>query len=211
MTVAAAKALLQVRGLGVARGGVPLLSGIDFTLHAGQAMVVRGPNGAGKTTLLRTLAGLQPPSQGQITIAPDDAVYAAHLDGVKAMLTVQENLDFWCKIYDQPAGDALAQMNLAALGSRLAGTLSAGQKRRLGLARLLVCGRKLWILDEPTVSLDAASVALLEGAVQRHLAGQGAAIIATHVDFAVPAQLLDVSRHPALAHPFDPGQDEVFL
>lgn len=192
---------LKVSGLACARGGVVVLQGMDFGLAAGQALVIRGPNGSGKTTLLRTLAGLQPPVSGQIT-APEDAIaYLGHADGMKSTLTAAENLAFWAKLHDTDAGeDALAAFELAALAGRPAGNLSAGQRRRLGLARMLVTGRPIWLFDEPTVSLDSAAVSMFASAIRAHLASGGSALIATHIDLGLPeAQVLDISRFRARA------------
>lgn len=185
---------LVVTELACARGGVPVLEGVSFTLASGQALLLRGPNGIGKTTLLRTLAGLQPALAGTVSAPAEAIAYAAHADGLKATLTVEENLRFWARIFGQRGiGPALAQFNLADLAHRQAQNLSAGQKRRLGLARLLVTGRPIWMLDEPTVSLDAASVALFGQAVRRHLDAGGAALIATHIDLGFEAQTLDLT------------------
>jgi len=186
--------LLEVRDLAVARGGLPVLQGVSFTLAPGEVMVLRGPNGAGKTTLLRTIAGLQPALRGEITTDPETIAYGAHADGLKATLSVQENLRFWAGIYGTGEIEtALDLFNLQDLRERAAQNLSAGQKRRLGLARLLVTGRKLWALDEPTVSLDAASVALFAQAVRAHCAAGGAALIATHIDLGLEARLFDIT------------------
>jgi heme exporter protein A len=203
--------VIEVRNLAVARGGVTVLQGLGFAVGAGQALVLRGPNGSGKTTLLRTLAGLQPAVAGEIDLAPDAVAYSAHADGLKSSLTVAENLGFWAAIYGGPAIDhAVQAMDLASLTRRRAGELSAGQKRRLGLARLLVTGRPLWLLDEPTVSLDVASVALFAGVIRQHLSTGGAAIIATHVDLALPeARILDLDPHRVRIMARD-GFDEAF-
>ncbi|WP_413717088.1 heme ABC exporter ATP-binding protein CcmA [Silicimonas sp. MF1-12-2] len=187
-------ALLSVTNLTCARGGLPVLAGLAFSLSPGQALILRGPNGSGKTTLLRTIAGLQPPVTGTIEAAPDSIAYAAHSDGLKSTLTVAENLEFWAALFGTSGiGPALEAFDLTGLRDRMAGRLSAGQKRRLGLARLLVAGRPVWALDEPTVSLDSASVGLFAAATRAHLAEGGAALIATHIDLGLDADTLDVS------------------
>lgn len=205
---------LRVTSLGCARGGLALLEGVSFTVNSGRALVLRGPNGCGKTTLLRTIAGLQPAIAGTIDCPADAIAYAAHADGIKATLTVAENLRFWAAIYGARGIDtALERMNLRNLAERAAQNLSAGQKRRLGLARLLVTGRPVWVLDEPTVSLDAASVALFVDVVRQHLAGGGMAVMATHIDLGLPeAEILDLSRFRAsLPQPGSGDFDEAFL
>jgi heme exporter protein A len=190
--------LLAVQDLAVARAGVPVLQGVSFALEAGRALVLRGPNGIGKTTLLRAVAGLQPPLQGRIEAVPDSLAYAAHADGVKATLTVAENLTFWARVFGTDSvSAAMERMALRDLADRRAANLSAGQKRRLGLARLLVSGRAIWVMDEPTVSLDAASVQLFGAVVRDHLANGGAALIATHIDLGLEADVLDLSPFKA--------------
>lgn len=180
---------LGVKDLTVARGGVAVLHGVSFTLAAGRALILRAPNGAGKTTLLRTLAGLQPAWGGTISAPPEALAYGAHSDGLKGTLSVFENLSFWAEVHGLGLGDvqkAMARMNLDRLARRPAAQLSAGQKRRLGLARLLVTGRPIWLLDEPTVSLDQASVTLFGDIVRAHLAQGGIAVIASHIDLGLP-------------------------
>lgn len=191
--------LLSVLDLAVARGGLRTVEGVSFTVDAGAALILRGPNGIGKTTLLRCLAGLQPPLEGRVIAAPDSIAYAAHADGLKTMLSVAENLRFWARVFDRDEIDAaLEAMNLRDLAERPAGALSAGQKRRLGLARLLVTGRPIWLLDEPTVSLDADSVALFAAVIRGHLAAGGAAVMATHIELALPeAAILDLGGYRA--------------
>jgi len=191
--------VLRLTNVAVARGGVPVLSGVSFSIAQGEALVLRGPNGSGKTTLMRTVAGLQPQLSGDIDGATDTVAYAGHADGLKAMLSVAENLNFWAAVYGQkdiaPALDAYA---LAPLTDRLAGTLSAGQKRRAGL-------------DEPTVSLDASAVAMFADAVRAHLAGGGMALLATHIDLGLDAAVLDVTDLAAAPTALHGASDEAFL
>ena len=185
---------LVVSDLTVARGGVPVLAGVSFRLRAGEAALLRGPNGSGKTTLLRTLAGLQPALAGEVSLPAEEVAYASHADGLKPTLSVAENLAFWAAVYGTgEVTQAMARFRLTDLARRPAQNLSAGQKRRLGLARLLVTGRKAWLLDEPTVSLDASSVALFADAVRAHLAAGGLALIATHIDLGLDARTIDVA------------------
>ena len=190
--------MLHVSNLSVARGGVTLLSGVDFALNAGEILVLRGANGLGKTSLLRCIAGLQNPVEGQIT-APETVAYSGHANGLKGQMTVLENLAFWSSIYHGPSPEvALDAYDLHALADRPAANLSAGQKRRLGLARMQVSGCALWVMDEPTVSLDADNVALFRAALDRHVQSGGAAVITTHIDLAIAsARLLDLTRFKA--------------
>ena len=205
--------ILNVTDLTIARGGMPVLAGVSFELAAGQALILRGPNGVGKTTLLRTIAGLQPALSGEVTGAEDQIAYAAHSDGLKAMLSVHENLTFWAEVFGQSDIEpALEAFDLNDLAERLAGTLSAGQKRRLGLARLLVTARPIWILDEPTVSLDTASVDMFGRAVRTHLQNGGMALIATHIDLGLTdAKVLDVTPFIARSDVPMGSSDEAFL
>jgi heme exporter protein A len=203
---------LRVNDLAVARGGVPVLNGVSFEIAPGAALILRGPNGAGKTTLLRTIAGLQPALSGQIDGADETIAYAGHADGLKAMLSVAENLMFWAQVFgNRDIEPALAAYQLDPLRDRLAGTLSAGQKRRLGLARLMVTGRSIWVLDEPTVSLDADAVAMFASAVTAHLGAGGMALIATHIDLGLNADTFDVTPYRATADMRSGASDEAFL
>ncbi|MEL7396316.1 MAG: heme ABC exporter ATP-binding protein CcmA [Pseudomonadota bacterium] len=204
--------VLRVSDLSVARGGLRILEAVSLELAPGTALLLRGPNGIGKTTLLRTIMGLQPALSGQIDAPADSLAYAGHLDGVKPTLSVTENLRFWASIFG--GGDvehALELFDLQSLRDRASGQLSAGQKRRLGLARLAVTGRTTWLLDEPTVSLDADARALFESAVTEHLKAGGAVLAATHLDLNLDAaQTLDMAQFKAkdtLADTFD----EAFL
>lgn len=202
---------LVVEDLECHRGGVPVLEGVSFTLTAGRVLVLRGPNGSGKTTLLRTIARLQPPAAGRVNLDEDAIAYGAHADGLKATLSVADNLRFWAGIYGgAPIAPALDAFALAPLAERPAQNLSAGQKRRLGLARLLLTGRPIWVLDEPTVSLDRAGVAKFAAAVRDHCRRGGAALIATHIDLGLEAEVLDVAQFRARRALAADGFDEAF-
>ncbi len=193
------------------RGDTAVLEAVSFDIAEGEALILRGPNGAGKTTLLRTIAGLAPLRHGSFSFTQDDVAYAAHADGLKAQLTVAENLNFWASVYGCDGIDpALAAFELHDLLDRPAGYLSAGQKRRLSLSRLTLTGRALWALDEPTVSLDVENVARFGDAVARHLDTGGCAIIATHIDLGLPqARVLDIGQFKASSEHFtDPFLDE---
>ena len=190
---------LKVIDLSVGRGGVRVLDGVGFALAPGAALVLRGPNGSGKTTLLRTLAGLMPPVAGRVEMPPDAVAYAGHADGLKAQLSVAENLVFWARAFGQrDITPAIEAFDLAGLRDRRVAELSAGQKRRTALARILVTGRTLWLLDEPTVSLDAENTARFGAAVTAHLARGGMAVLATHIDVGFQAETLDVGQFAAM-------------
>jgi heme exporter protein A len=200
-----------VSNLACARGGVAVLAGVSFEVASGQALILRGPNGIGKTTLLRTIAGLQPALEGTTSFDPDDIAYAGHADGIKSVLSVRENLQFWADVFGTDTVDlAITAFNLTDLQTRQGANLSAGQKRRLGLARMMVTGRKLWCLDEPTVSLDTASTALFADAIKSHLAAGGCAIIATHINLGLNATTLDLTPFKA-TEPTQDGFHEAFL
>ncbi|SFR44815.1 heme ABC exporter ATP-binding protein CcmA [Litoreibacter janthinus] len=200
-----------VENLACRRGEVTVLTGVTFQVAAGEALILRAPNGAGKTTLLRCLAGLTPPVSGRLGFSTEDVAYAAHADGLKAQLSVEENLQFWADIFG--TGDilpAIDAFDLAPLLTRRAQDLSAGQKRRLSLSRLMLTGRAIWALDEPTVSLDAENVARFAAAITQHLAQGGSAILATHIDLGLPnARTLDLSPFRAVLQ--DAPSDDPFL
>lgn len=186
---------LVVENLAQERGGRELLAGLSFVVAGGETVLLTGPNGAGKTTLLRTLAGLIAPTAGHISLEGGDGERSvgeqAHLIGhgnaVKPQLTVRENATAWAEILggggsaDGAIDAALEALDLTALAAIPAQLLSAGQKRRLGLARLLLAPRPLWLLDEPTVSLDAANTERVAALVRQHVATGGMVIAATHV------------------------------
>lgn len=190
---------LVAENLTLERGGRPVVEGLSFHLDAGCALILTGPNGAGKSTLLRALAGYLKPLAGSVRVTgageeretSEVCHFVGHLDGIKTHFTAAENLSFWAQYLAGPddAGkpilerveDALERFALAALAEIPAGYLSAGQRRRLALARLAVARRPLWLLDEPTVSLDAASTRVLTEAIDEHLKAGGLAVIATHI------------------------------
>ncbi|SFJ56842.1 heme ABC exporter ATP-binding protein CcmA [Jannaschia pohangensis] len=192
---------LTVTDLACRRGEATVLRGVSFALAPGRALVLRGPNGSGKTTLLRTLAGLTPPVSGSLSAPPEALAYAAHADGLKAQLTVAENLTFWASVFaTDDIAPAVAAFDLSDLLARRAADLSAGQKRRAGLARLMLTGRPIWLLDEPTVSLDRDNVARFAAAIEAHLAQGGSAVLATHIDLGLAtASDLDITAFAARA------------
>ena len=151
--------LLSVDNLSVSRGGISLFEGLNFTVSTGEFVLISGGNGVGKTSLLRSIAGLQPIDKGKIAINADNFIFAGDANGIKTALTVLENLRFWSAIFGgKNLHEALEKFQLRQLKNRFAGKLSAGQKRRLSLARLLLTDRPIWLLDEPTVSLDKRSM-----------------------------------------------------
>lgn len=179
-------ALLETEKLIGGRGGRRLFGPLDASLASGAALLIRGPNGAGKSTLLRILAGLLAPMDG-IVRANAALRYLGHHDAVKPALTVVENLVFWRHFHGTGSSDAaLAAVGLDRLAATPARYLSAGQRRRLALARTLDPAAKIWLLDEPTNGLDAASIANLESVLARHRAAGGAIVAATHAALDLP-------------------------
>lgn len=175
------------------RHGDRVFSPLDCELRSGQAIVVLGPNGCGKTTLLRLLAGILQPAEGDIQRHAATA-FLGHASALKGELTCRENLDFLRAFHGSPgisASRALSRTGLTGLGLRPARALSAGQKRRLGLAGLLVSPRPIWLLDEPYASLDDAGGELVDALLAEHLAQGGAVALSTH------------QRKPVLANPAD--------
>lgn len=181
---------LKARDIACERGGRTLFEGLSFALAPGEALLVSGPNGAGKTSLLRQLAGLLPLAGGEFRVsgaAPDTPLaelchYVGHLNAAKNALSVRENLAFWAEFLgDGDLEVALAAFDLAPLAEISAGLLSAGQKRKLALSRLFASQRPVWLLDEPSVSLDVSSVKRLDAAIRDHLKAGGIAIVSTHV------------------------------
>ena len=188
-----------VTNLACRRGEAVVLEGVTFRVEPGKALILAGPNGSGKTTLLRTLAGLCPPVAGSIDAPSDAFAYAAHADAVKGQLTVAESLRFWAAAHRTDAIDrAVAAFDLAPLLRRRGADLSAGQRRRAGLARMVLTGRPVWLMDEPTASLDTARAAALSAVISRHLSAGGSAAIASHLPLGLPNEIrLDVAAFAA--------------
>ena len=198
---------LTVAKLSCVRGEREVFRDLSFQVAPGEILTLVGPNGSGKSSLLRQLAGVLEITDGEInldgtsedqTIA-DVVLYAGHLDAVKAPLSVSENLRFWAEFYGVSGArveEALEVFSLSHLGHLPAGVLSAGQKRRLGLSRLALIDRPLWLLDEPTVSLDTASIAALSDLMRAHLKTGGSILAATHVDLGIEGtRTLDLSSN----------------
>jgi heme exporter protein A len=172
--------LLQAAGLAAFRGEKLVFRDIDFTVPVGGALLLTGPNGSGKSTLLRVLAGLLQPAAGEVRW-DGPVAYVGHQDAVKPALTAMENLHFAAAVGGGDSDEALAAVGLEELADLPARMLSAGQRRRLALARLVLTGAMLWLLDEPTVGLDAASVGRFGGILAAHRARGGIVVAATHL------------------------------
>ena len=209
--------LFEGRDLTCVRGERHVFAGLGFALAAGGALLLRGPNGSGKSSLLRLMAGLLEPARGSLVwgerpVADDPEAhrarlrYLGHLDAVKPVLSAAENLAFWATVQgERRAGvaGALERVGLARLADIPARLLSAGQRRRLALARLFLAHADLWLLDEPTVGLDEDSVGRLQAGLADHRRGGGRVVIATHTTLDLPgADRLDL---PAFAPPGDAG------
>ena len=185
---------LEAHGIACDRGERRLFEGLSFRLGPGDGLLVQGPNGTGKTSLMRQVAGLLPLAAGAVSVFGAEADtppaelchYVGHLNGVKGSMTVRENLTFWSDYLkgDATVGDvesALDVFGLTPVANISAAFLSAGQKRKLALSRVLACPRPIWLLDEPSVSLDVASVKRLSKAIEAHSKAGGIVMVATHV------------------------------
>jgi len=197
---------LSGEGLEAERGGRTVFSGLGFAVAAGEMLAVTGPNGAGKSTLLRVVAGLLKPAAGAVRLEPEPEAgipasvhYFGHLDALKPSLAVADNLGYWRTLYggDADLESALDRVGLAHLIDLPAGRLSAGQKRRVALARLLVSERPVWLLDEPATALDSAAEATLGRLIAAHLARGGVVMAATHRPLPLqPAATLSLGATP---------------
>jgi heme exporter protein A len=188
---------LSVENLGIERGGRSVLSGLSLALNPGEALALTGPNGAGKTTLLRAMAGLLPLTAGRIHAEGGDPEaqlaeqlhLLGHADGVKTQLSAAENVVFWAELLGGDAREAATALDAVGLGHAAdlpAAFLSAGQKRRLSLCRLITARRDLWLLDEPATALDTDGLDRLAQLVEIHRAAGGLVIAATHADLNWP-------------------------
>jgi len=189
---------LSGQNLTCVRGGRQVFSGLDVSAASGEALAVTGPNGSGKTSLLRVIAGLLIAAEGAIALEGGDAElslaeqahYLGHRDALKPALSVLENLSFWREFLGgdvQDARECLAAVALDHAAHLPAAYLSAGQRRRLSIARLLSVRRPVWLLDEPTSALDAAGQQLFVGLMRDHLARGGIIIAATHMPLGIEA------------------------
>lgn len=205
---------LEARALACTLGNRVLFEGLEFALPAGRWLMLTGVNGSGKSTLLRIVAGLVPPISGEVLWRgrprrPSDPgwhaafAYQGHATGWKEVLSVRENLAMQASLdrpgtspgaIDEEIDQAVARVGLSRQRKLAFGRLSAGQRRRVGLARLAMCPRPLWLLDEPTTALDTDGQRLFAGLLDAHLARGGCAVVATHLDFptsspAIPLRL----------------------
>lgn len=183
-------ALLRTEELSIGRGDRILVRSLNLSVEPGTALHLRGRNGVGKTSLLEVLAGLRAPESGTVHRPGAGLHWLGHKNALNADLTVSENLGFWCDLQRCGAErllPALQAVGMAALRHRACRSLSAGQKRRAALARLLLVSRPLWLLDEPLSALDAEGLQVFSGLLATHLEGGGAAVVSSHQALPVAA------------------------
>jgi len=189
--------MLEAQDLACRRGERAIFAGLSFRLAPGEALLLLGANGSGKSSLLRLLAGLLAPAEGRLLWDGTDALadraahatrlrYLAHQEALKPSLTATENLDFFDRLWGGTPAAALARLDLSPLADLPVRLLSAGQRRRLALARLALAPVPLWLLDEPTLGLDAAAVGRLGGLLASHRAAGGMVLAATHLQLPLP-------------------------
>ncbi len=203
---------LKIEELSLKRGNRLLIKNLSFSLNKGESLLVTGPNGVGKTTLIRSIAGFLEPLKGNISYLPETKPdheedeerrrehihYIGHKNGIRTSLTVLENLEFWKSFFGSKTDlkKIIKTYFLESLINIPAGYLSAGQKRRLGLARLSIIERPIWLLDEPTVSLDEMSANIVANAASNHLKNGGILIAATHIPLEIPfTQHIQLSKN----------------
>ena len=182
-------------GLAIERGGWRLFENLSFAARPGEHVALTGPNGAGKTSLLRAIAGFLRPSAGTVSIADDPESrihFLGHHDGLKPALDARAHVRFWAELLGGAADAAIDKVGLSRVADLPARTLSAGQSRRLALARLLVAPRPVWLLDEPAAALDAAGKALLDDLMAAHRRDGGVIIAAVHEPLGAPSQTIDL-------------------
>lgn len=203
---------LNIEKISLKRGNRLLIKDLSFSLKKGESLLVTGPNGVGKTTLIRSIAGFLDPEKGKISYQAEAKTtneedeetrrehihYIGHKNGIRTSLTVLENLEFWKSFFasETDLKEIIKTYYLESLINIPAGYLSAGQKRRLGLARLSIVKRAIWLLDEPTVSLDEMSANIVATAASNHLKNGGILVAATHIPLEIPfTQHIQLSKN----------------
>lgn len=203
---------LNIEKISLKRGNRLLIKDLSFSLKKGESLLVTGPNGVGKTTLIRSIAGFLDPEKGKISYQSETKTtneedeetrrehihYIGHKNGIRTSLTVLENLEFWKSFFGSETSlkEIIKTYFLESLINIPAGYLSAGQKRRLGLARLSIVKRAIWLLDEPTVSLDEMSANIVATAASNHLQNGGILVAATHIPLEIPfTQHIQLSKN----------------
>ncbi len=212
---------LTIENLSGERAGQIIFADVSFCLSKGEALIVTGANGSGKSTMLRVICGLLPARAGRVILSEKEAEpahefmhYVGHLNALKPALSINENLTFWQEFCGDPLlspSEALEAVDLAGIGHLPAGYLSAGQKRRISIAKLLVSFKPVWVVDEPTAALDKASEEMFGRLVDDHLEKGGIAIAATHKPLGLrKSQTLNMDEI-LFDHPDEPSHDELMI